>query len=242
MRTDRDEGDSAMSGMHVLNVPKATIRICRGLAILAMALTVLAGCATGGRNLKPADDPHFDEVKGPPVARLEEGREGFLISEVSRMDEASRRDFTRAVALLHEADFTKAIEILAKLIERSPGVTAPYINIAIAYRQTGNPELAEDHLKTALEMVPGHPAASNEYGLLLRKSGRFAEARAIFEEALLRFPEYYPVHRNLGILCDLYLNDLACAVEHYEAYSHAQPEDRQVEIWIADLRARLGRD
>jgi tetratricopeptide (TPR) repeat protein len=89
-------------------------------------------------------------------------------------------------------------------------------------------------------MVPQHPVASNEYGLLLRKAGRFAEARTIYEKTLATFPEYLPAHKNLGILCDLYLNDLACAMEQYEMYSVAMPGDEQVKIWIADLRRRLG--
>jgi len=82
--------------------------------------------------------------------------------------------------------------------------------------------------------------ASNEYGLLLRKAGRFAEGRVVYEKSLAVFPEFYPIHKNLGILCDLYLHDLVCAGDHYEIYSKGMPKDEQVKKWIADLHARLG--
>ena len=175
------------------------------------------------------------------MARLVDGREGFIITEVPTMDEASRRDFDRAVALLKGQEYGRAIDLLEKVIERSPGVTAPYIDIAIAYQRVGKPERAEEHIKKALALFPDHPLASNEYGLLCRKTGRFAEARTVYETAIARFPEYYPLHRNLGILCDLYLNDPACAFEQYEIYSNARPEDAQVKSWIAEVRGRLGR-
>ena len=230
-----------MQGMRIRKLRGVQTRTCAGFAVLAMALSVLAGCATDGKvKAAPVADKPSVGTK-PPVARLEDGREGFIITEVPKMDEASRRDFDRAVAMLKDQDYGQAIDLLEKVIKQSPGVTAPYIDIAIAYLRVGKPEQAEKHLQTALTLFPGHPVACNEYGLLYRKTGRFAEARAIYEKAIASFPEYYPLHKNLGILCDLYLNDPACALEHYEIYSKATPKDAQVILWIADVRARLGR-
>ena len=217
--------------------------------LLAIGLSLLAGCATAGKAKveepalpmpAAAAEPSPPLPTGPSVVRFKDGREGFLITEPSSMDAELRADFDQASALVKEAKYDKAIELLEKVIARSPGMTAPHINIAIAYNHVNKPEQAEQHLKTALELVPGHPLASNEYGLLLRKAGRFAEGRTIYEKSLAAFPEYHPIHKNLGILCDLYLKDLACGLEHYEIYSKAMPKDQQVKLWLADLHTRLG--
>lgn len=242
--------------MRILRMLKT--RTCAGFAVLAMALFLLGGCATHAKVEKPvAPEPSVKKESpvqkepavekeapketGPSVARLDNGREGFVITEIPKMDSESRRDFDRAVAMLKKEDYANAIELLEKVIKKSPGVTAPYIDIAIAYQRIGKPDKAEEHLKIALKLFPEHPVVCNEYGLLYRRTGRFAEARAMYEKVIARFPEYYPARKNLGVLCDLYLNNPACALEQYQIYSKARPEDKQVKLWIADLSARLGR-
>jgi Tfp pilus assembly protein PilF len=218
-------------------------RAWRGCLTLALALAIMAvtGCVTGG-SVKPS--PKIQPpaaAKGVAATPVSDGREGIVITENPKMDRAAREDFQRAVALLNEGNHNRAIELLKKVIQRSPKVTAPYINLALAYERAGKLDKAEAQLKTALSLVPDHPAACNQYGLLCRKAGRFDEAREMYQKALARFPEYYPAHRNLGILCDLYLNDGACALAHYELYSQANPEDKKVKMWIADLQNRMGK-
>jgi Tfp pilus assembly protein PilF len=203
------------------------IRRRTGWVALMMVLALFSGCAV--------------KTTGPTVARLKDGRQGFVIQEKPVVDAESRSEFERAVAMMNDGKNDAAIQLLTKVIYRSPGVTAPHINIAVAYIRTGKLDLAEQHLKTALRLVPDHPVASNEYGLLLRKGGRFNEARDIYEKAIADFPDYLPARRNLGILCDLYLNDPACALKQFEVYSQGMPEDAQVKIWVAELRMRPGR-
>ena len=231
-----------MQGVHIRTFRRLKKRVFLGSVVLMIGLSLIAGCATHGKVKPPLDVREPSTAEGPYVERLKDGREGFIIMEVPQMDEASRRDFELAVAMLNDEEYDQAIDLLEKVIVQSPDVTAPYIDMAIACERVGRLEEAEKHLKTALRLFPEHPVACNEYGLLYRKTGRFAEARAIDEKVLSSFPDYYPVHRNLGILCDLYLNDPGCALEHYEIYSEARPEYKQVKMWIADLRARLGRN
>ena len=212
-----------------------------GIVVLVMLLLLLGGC-TVGKSVAPhgnADDQKVQSV--PAAARPAAQTKGFVLTEKENLGMNARRDFERAVTFLNNDDFDKAIELLEKIVETSPEVTAPYINLAIAYRKTGKTGPAEEQLKTALKLFPKHPVASNEYGLLLRTAGRFAEARNLYETTLAKYPEYLPARKNLAILCDLYLNDRDVALVQYVKYSEINPGDEQVKLWISELRLRQGK-
>ena len=149
-----------------------------------------------------------------------------------------RKDFDSAMRLIKAEKYGKGIELLSKVTERSKNNSPPYINLAMAYHRAGNLKLAEQNLQAALRIDPGNPVASHEYALLYRKTGRFSEARNLYEKTLEKYPDFNLAHRNLGILCDLYMKDTACALRHYQIYSNALPEDKAVKIWIADLQKR----
>lgn len=202
---------------------------CAGF--LPAILLLIAGCTVS----QPKDTVSRTPANGSA------GKSGFAINEAAAVDSGARADFDKAVSYLREENYEKGIDLLNRVVERSPGATAPYINLAIAYEKTGKPKPAEESLKKALAINPDHPVANNEYGILLRKTGRFQEARKAYEHALDKYPSYLPARKNLGIVCDLYLKDLDCALKNYQIYSAADPGDKTVKIWLADVEKRLAR-
>lgn len=167
---------------------------------------------------------------------------GGKISDYSsvRVSGSVSRDFERSLEYLREENFPAAIELLQSVVEREKRLPAPYINLGIAYYKSGDEKNAEETFLQALEVDPVHPVATNELAVLYRKQGRFAEARKIYVNALAENPEYLPLIKNLGILCDLYLQDLQCALAQFQQYLRLEPEDKDVTIWLADLKRRAG--
>jgi tetratricopeptide (TPR) repeat protein len=152
-----------------------------------------------------------------------------------------RADFDVAMTHIKAEEYDAGIEGLSKVIKAAPHTPVPIVNLALAYKKTGKLILAEDSLKQALSIDADNPVANNELALLYRKAGKFKEARQIYEKMLDSYPSFKLVHKNLGILCDLYLKDYECALKHYVSYSDVVQDDKTVRIWIADLQKRLGR-
>ncbi len=178
---------------------------------------------------------------GPRPASIEvHGGEGFTITERVSAGGGTQGRYQRALASFEQGRRQEAVSLLLEVTEAAPHLTAAHVDLGVARARVGDLAGAEASLRRALELTPRHPLAHNELGIVLRRTGRFDAARSHYEEALEIYPAFHHARLNLGILCDLYLGDLPCALEHYELYRQAVPEDESVNIWMADLRNRVG--
>jgi len=173
----------------------------------------------------------------------EEKQVVIIKKETSHVDVDSdvELDFKKAIALMQQEKYAQAIPVLNSIIKREQRLPAPYVNLAIAQNKLSDTKAAEENLISALKLDIGHPVANNELGLLYRKKGRFKAARTAYENALKEHPEYLPVIKNLGVLCDLYMHDFDCALQQFEDYLELRPNDKTVAIWVADVKRRLGK-
>jgi Flp pilus assembly protein TadD len=199
--------------------------------ILIVCAAALSGCATTATTATtelPRARVTIDVDKGA----------GFTITEEARVSGSVRADYRAALNDLEQGRHEEGVALLEKVAAETPQLSAPRIDLGIAYRRAGDFEAAERNLLLAIETNPEHPAAHNELGIVYRATGRFSEARASYESALAIYPDYHYARRNLAVLCDLYLSDPACALENYEDYAALVPGENETSIWISDIRAR----
>ena len=206
-------------------------------AIIISAASIIVGCNT--TPVRKSEQTEPSQAAAPARMEIQEAV-GFTIFEDANIEGDVQLDYDRAREFLAQGKTQDGIDLLNVVAAAAPNLSAPHIDLAIAYQRDGDLEMAETHLKQALDINPDHPVALNELGIVFRKTARFAQARQSYQAALDVYPGFHYARRNLAVLCDLYLGDLECAVENYEAYMTTVDSDDEAAMWLKNARFRSG--
>ncbi|TAA44971.1 tetratricopeptide repeat protein [Corallincola spongiicola] len=146
----------------------------------------------------------------------------------------------KAKAAQSEAEVAAAIKAFEAVLAEQADLSGARVNLAQLYRMQGQTDTAMTQLKQAVKDNPNNLDGWNLLGVLQREQGDFTAAEQSYLEALQRWNDYAPAHRNIGILYELYMGRFNDALTHYEAYQALQEKpERRVKGWILLLQRRI---
>lgn len=228
------------------------IDCCRCVLALPVAMTIaLAGCASKPTATNQDNEPAIDTVSIVKPIREQTAETAATSSQTAHVTPVqgtpegraaaplAASDYGNALALLNKGSTDEALELFQRISEEHPKLSGPLVNIGLIQLRQERWDDALKNFDLAVKINPSNPYAWNLRGIVLRELGRFNDARISYERALSLDQMYARVHFNLGVLADLYLQDLPLALKHYGLYQSLQNKpDRAVSNWIADLRNR----
>ena len=144
----------------------------------------------------------------------------------------------------YDSAVQKTLEVLAKLKAGRYGKTedSTFFSVAVAGVE---PAAAREQLEKVLRADPANGLALVEYAHVLRLQGHLLDAETAYRRALALRPGDARVQRNVAVFLDVYRQRPVEALPLLESVATArtaagEPDDRLLNGWIAELRARLG--
>lgn len=197
---------------------------------LTLLLLLATGCSS---TPEPVPQPE----KEPVVVEAASAEE--VVVEEEPVD-FNQQFYEEAVAELKAGETELALELLVQVSNDAPDKPRVFTNLGLAYYKLQQPDLAEQAFKQAVSRDDRDAVAHNHLGVLQRQKGQFESARDHYQRAIKINSDYASAHLNLGILFDIYLQDLKLALRQYQKYQTlVSEEDTTVKGWIVDIQRRL---
>jgi tetratricopeptide (TPR) repeat protein len=192
------------------------------LSLLVFSLG-LVGCATN----KPAisDAGLVDENGNVIAVPLPDGFED---------------NYRKGLSLLEDGETDEAVEHWEKMSQSDPEYSGVWTNYGLALFRQGKVEEALVSYENAQAVDPAYCPVNGLKGIALRDLGRFDEAQNSYEAGIECAPKDARNYYNLGILHDLYRNDLVAALGNYRKARRLMPDEDVLNIWVVDLARRSG--
>jgi len=204
---------------------------------LLLALLALDGCQS---TPLPAPEPEVELVQAAPPEPVPATELESVTEPEPEPIDFNQQFYDEAMVSLKAGNIDNAIELLTQVSLGAPEKQFVFTNLGLAYIKLEKYDLADQAMQQAIVQNPDDAVAYNHLGILQRVKGEFKNAREKYQRAIEIDEGYARAHLNLGILFDIYLQDLEKALQQYEIYqSLTQQQDSQIAGWIIDIQRRM---
>lgn len=168
-----------------------------------------------------------------------------------------KKQYLRALDAIEQQQWQQATTQLNAIIKDNSAINTPEIMLAWILWQQNNRDAAAKRLEQIIQKPLYRSDAYNYLAIIYREQGRFSESESVYKNALSSWPENPTLHKNLGILYDLYLDQPQDALKHYElaltqlnadvsennneasASKQQERSSKQLSFWIKEIQRRL---
>ena len=187
------------------------------LAGLLLLLLLLSACGSA-----PTSDSGNINPRLRPVAVPAEAQQGYQ----------------RVLAAINKKHWDVAEGLLTDLRSSYPQLLSLQATQGWVYWQAGKTDQALAILEPLVKRRLYKSDAHHYLGIIYRQQGRFTQAESLYKKALKVWPGDPILHKNLGILYELYLGRLDLALTHYRQAQALDQKDKKLKAWVKDLERR----
>jgi predicted O-linked N-acetylglucosamine transferase (SPINDLY family) len=144
----------------------------------------------------------------------------------------------QAIALHQAGRLAEAEQAYCRVLQSDPRSSDALHLLGLLAHQVGRHDVAAERIRQAIAVQGNQPNYYNNLGEVYRTSGRAAEARACYEQALRLNSQLAPTYYNLGLL--LGATEPALARRHYEQAIRLQPNHAAAHNNLANLLRDTG--
>jgi tetratricopeptide (TPR) repeat protein len=179
----------------------------------------------------------------PQVAQQTESRQETSAPAVaveSAVNDQLQSQYQAGVDAMKNGEHSKAQRIFREFIRNNPKLAGAYTNLALIHFEKEENERSLKLVARAIELNSQQPQAFNLRAQLLIKKGKINQAKEDYLSAIQLKPDYANAQYNLALLYDIYLQELAFAIKHYEIYlSLINYPDEPTQEWVDQLKRTL---